>query len=130
MQADALTSTRWNQLSELIAARLGLHFPPERRRDLYRAIGEAAADFGCRDGESCVDLLLNTPLNVERVGLLARHLTIGETYFFRERPSFNALASHVLPLLIHRKRQGNRSLRLWSAACSTGNAAQACSTAG
>lgn len=123
MPADALNAPRWNQLSELIAARTGLHFPPERRVDLHRALGEAAADFGCRDGETCVERLLNSPLSAEELRKLARHLTIGETYFFRERPSFDALAAHVLPALIHRKRNGDRRLRLWSAACSTGEEA-------
>lgn len=123
MPADALTAPRWNQLSELIAARTGLHFPPERRVDLHRALGEAAADFGCSDGDACADWLLNSPLSAEELRKLARHLTIGETYFFRERPSFNALAAHVLPALIHQKRDRDRRLRLWSAACSTGEEA-------
>jgi chemotaxis protein methyltransferase CheR len=123
MHADALSGPRWNRVSELIAARTGLHFPPERRADLQRALGEAATEFGCRDGDHCAEWLLASPLSREELSRLARHLTIGETYFFRERPSFNALASHVLPVLIHRKRGGDRRLRLWSAACSTGEEA-------
>ncbi len=66
---------------------------------------------------------MSSTLSNEVLRKLARHLTIGETYFFRERPSFNALAAHVLPLLIHHKRGGDRRLRLWSAACSTGEEA-------
>lgn len=120
---DALSAPRWNQLSELIAARTGLHFPPERRVDLHRALGEAAADFGCSNSEACADRLLNSSWSADELRKLARHLTIGETYFFRERPSFNALAAHVLPLLIQQKRDGDRRLRLWSAACSTGEEA-------
>lgn len=123
MHADVLSAPRWHQLSELIAARTGLHFPPERRADLHRAISEAARDFGCHDGDACADRLLSAPLSDAELRTLARHLTIGETYFFRERPSFNALAAHVLPPLIHRKRDGERRLRLWSAACSTGEEA-------
>lgn len=123
MHASALTAPRWNQISELIAERMGLHFPPERRVDLHRALGEAAAEFGCSGSEACADRLLNSALSADELRKLARHLTIGETYFFRERPSFNALAAHVLPLLIHRKRDGDRRLRLWSAACSTGEEA-------
>lgn len=122
MRADALSAPRWHRLSELIAARTGLHFPPERRADLRRALGEAAPEFGCDDGDACADRLLSSPPSHEELRKLARHLTIGETYFFRERPSFEALATHVLPLLI-RKREGERRLRLWSAACSTGEEA-------
>jgi chemotaxis protein methyltransferase CheR len=120
MQADALTAPRWERLSELIAARTGLHFPPERRADLRRALDQAAPDFGLAGSDSCADWLLSSTLSPKELATLSRHLTIGETYFFRERSSFNALASHVLPLLIHQKRCGDRRLRLWSAACSSG----------
>jgi chemotaxis protein methyltransferase CheR len=48
------------------------------------------------------------------------HLTIGETYFFRERKTFDALAQRILPELIRRRRGREQRLRLWSAACSTG----------
>ena len=123
MQADPLSGPRWHQVSELIAARTGLHFPLERRADLRRALDEAAPELGCADGDACADRLLRSPLSREQLRVLARYLTIGETYFFRERPSFNALATHVLPLLIHHKRAGDRRLRLWSAACSTGEEA-------
>ena len=122
MHADALSTPRWLQLSELIAARTGLHFPPERRADLRRALAEAAPEFGCPDGEACADWLLSANLSTGELRKLARHLTIGETYFFRERPSFNAMATQVLPALI-RDRARDRRLRLWSAACSTGEEA-------
>jgi chemotaxis protein methyltransferase CheR len=123
VHADSPDMPRWHRLSEVIAARTGLHFPLERRADLRRAVGEAASEFGFDDGDACADWLLSAPLSRQELGRLARHLTIGETYFFRERPSFNALATHVLPVLIHRKRNGDRRLRLWSAACSTGEEA-------
>lgn len=47
--------------------------------------------------------------------------TIGETYFFRNRPQFNALRSVILPALIESRREaGLMHLRLWSAGCATG----------
>ncbi|MCM2256352.1 MAG: protein-glutamate O-methyltransferase CheR [Vicinamibacteria bacterium] len=51
-------------------------------------------------------------------------LTVGETYFFRDAASFDALRDDVLPELIERRRsQGSRRLRVWSAACATGEEA-------
>jgi len=47
------------------------------------------------------------------------HLTVGETYFFRNAPQFAALRRQVLPDLIQRQAK-LRSLRLWSAGCATG----------
>jgi chemotaxis protein methyltransferase CheR len=121
--AEERLPQRWSELSELIATRTGLHFPPERREDLRRALDEAAPEFGCEDGEACAEWLLSRSISSAELRKLAGHLTIGETYFFRERPAFNALATHVLPVLIHRNRATTRRLRLWSAACSSGEEA-------
>lgn len=48
-------------------------------------------------------------------------LTTNETYFFRESFQLKAFADEVIPELIKSKAaRGNRSLRIWSAGCSTG----------
>lgn len=52
-------------------------------------------------------------------GLVAESLTINETSFFRDVSPFTALAAQALPALI-RRRQAQRRLNLWCAACSTG----------
>jgi chemotaxis protein methyltransferase CheR len=120
MPADALPDTLWSRLSEFIAAKTGLHFPPERRADLQRGLTDAAAEFGFADTCACADWLLSAPLTGPQLSTLASHLTIGETYFFRERKALGALAERVLPELIRRRRGHEQRLRLWSAACSTG----------
>ena len=53
---------------------------------------------------------------------LAILLTTGETYFFRDKGQFALLKEKILPELIER-RKAERSLRLWSAACATGEEA-------
>lgn len=44
---------------------------------------------------------------------------IGETYFFRDKGQFALLRNWILPELIE-KRGGERTLRIWSAGCSSG----------
>jgi chemotaxis protein methyltransferase CheR len=46
-------------------------------------------------------------------------MTTNETSFFRDRHPYEALKKHVLPELIERRRV-ERTLHVWSAACSTG----------
>jgi chemotaxis protein methyltransferase CheR len=49
-------------------------------------------------------------------------LTNGETYFFRDHGQFDLLRLRLLPELIERRRDA-KSLRLWSAGCSSGEEA-------
>ena len=46
-------------------------------------------------------------------------MTTNETFFFRDKIPFDHLRETVLPALL-KARAGRRSLRIWSAACSTG----------
>ena len=107
-------------LSDLLAAQTGLHFPKERWRDLERGIAAAAPAFGMPDAESCARWLLSAPLTHHQIEVLASHLTVGETYFFREKMSFDALEQHILPQLIRARAPAERRLRIWSAGCCTG----------
>ncbi len=50
---------------------------------------------------------------------LLDEVTVQETYFFRDSGQFKALVEWVLPKLIEEKKI-SRSLRIWSAGCSTG----------
>src|SRR5260221_12605129 len=108
------------QLSELIAERMGLHFPPERWADLERGLAGAAKEFGLTDAAGCVDWLLSRALTRPQLEVLASHLTVGETYFFREKKTFDVLAESVLPDLVRARRASERRLRIWRAACCTG----------
>jgi chemotaxis protein methyltransferase CheR len=53
---------------------------------------------------------------------IAEAMTINETSFFRDSRPFELLRADLLPKLIE-ARQNTRSLRFWSAACSTGQEA-------
>ncbi len=50
---------------------------------------------------------------------IAEAMTINETSFFRDGRPFELLRTELLPELIEARRM-TRSLRFWSAACSTG----------
>ena len=107
-------------LSQFIGSRMGLHFPQERWGDLASGIASAAREQGLRDAEAYVQWLLSSPLMRTDIENLARHLTVGETYFFREKRSFDILEEQVLPELIRLHRSVDMRLRIWSAACCTG----------
>lgn len=108
------------QLSKSVARQMGLHFPKERWADLERGIRSAAQEFDFEDVESCIQWLTSSSLTKKTIELLASYLTVGETYFFREKKTFDALEKQIIPELIRSRQQNERSLRIWSAGCATG----------
>ena len=109
-----------SRLSAFIAARMGLRFPEERRRDLERAINAAARELGMPDGNSCIEWLLSSSPARSQIEILAGHVPVGETYFFRDKRLFKTLEESILPELIQVRRNSGRYLRIWSAGCSSG----------
>ncbi len=115
ISADSLS-----RLSDFVANQTGLHFPQERWRDLQRGIESATQEFRFTDPESCIHWLLTSPLTRSQIEILSSHLTVGETCFFRDKRTFEALQQQVLPELIRSSRETGQRLRIWSAACCTG----------
>ena len=109
-----------SQFSEFIASRTALHFPRERWNDLERQAVSAAREFGFADTESFIQWLTSSAVSREQIEILASHLTISETYFWREPQVFDALMEHILPQLVRLREGSGKLIRIWSAGCSTG----------
>lgn len=109
-----------SQLSDLIAMKMGLYYPQKRWGDLERAIAAAAPELDMPDTETAARHLLSTSLTRRQIEILACHLTVGETYFFREQKCLDVLEQSILPELIRKCKENNRQLRIWSAGCCTG----------
>jgi chemotaxis protein methyltransferase CheR len=115
-----LTDIELSMVSEVIATRMGLNFPRERWPMLSRNLASAAKEFGFQNMSGFIQWLLSSELKKDQIMILASHLTISETYFWREPHVFTALTDHILPELIKSKKKGERRIRIWSAGCSTG----------
>jgi chemotaxis protein methyltransferase CheR len=105
---------------ELITERLGLEFPEGRRSTVIRNLVSAAGEFGFDDFDKFKQWLLSAVLNKQEIEKLASFLTISETFFWREHNVFSAFTDFILPELIKFKREGDRTIRIWSAGCSSG----------
>jgi chemotaxis protein methyltransferase CheR len=118
--SQTLSDCMLGLLSNALADQTGLHFPPERWPDLERGLAAAARELEFADAAVYARQLLSAVWTKGQIETLARHLTIGETYFFRHQESLAVLESHVLPELISARRQNGRYLRIWCAGCCTG----------
>lgn len=108
------------QLSRLLAMEMGLYYPEKCWGDLERRVAAAAPALGMANTEACIRQLLSASLTRRQIEILARHLTVGETYFFREKGCFDVLEAHILPELMRACAREHRQLRIWSAGCCTG----------
>ncbi len=118
-----IPAVQLSRLSKKLETHLGLYFPPDRHADLAKRLVPIADEFGFGDAAACVDWLLNTTISPREWAVLTKHLTIGETYFFREPAAFNALRDQILPEMLAASNRHSRRLRIWSAAASTGEEA-------
>ncbi len=108
----------------LLAERLGLHFPPLRWPEMARQLRRVAQDLGLASLAGLLPLLEQRVWPDDVRKKLAQHLTVGETYFFRDPSLFHYLSDHFLQPLLARRRDSNcRWLRIWSAGCCSGEEA-------
>lgn len=117
---ERLSEELLSGLSQTVASQTGLHFSRERWPDLERGIRSAAGKLGYPDAESCIRRLLSAPLTRQETEILAGELTVGETYFFREKRTFEILTEQILPEFARFRQNTERRLRIWSAGCCTG----------
>lgn len=116
-----LTSELLEWAGALTADRLGLAYPESRLSELERALTLACGDSSTGSVTEFLGALEATSEDHANWRRFARSLTIGETYFFREAATLENLEREALvPLIERRRADGDRRLRLWSAACSTG----------
>jgi chemotaxis protein methyltransferase CheR len=108
----------WKLLTDLLAERFGLSFAGARQEILgarLRPRLEALHLGGLRE---YYHYLCFHPGREEEFAELTRRITNNETYFFREAGQFDAILQHVVPECAQLMRE--RSLRILSAACSSG----------
>lgn len=116
MEYTALNDTLYIRFRELLLSRSGLHYPERKRADLLHGLQMAQRVLGAADLAALYDTIIE---DSKAWDLLIEHLTIGETYFFRNGPQFEALRNEIIPELLVR-RSSIRSIRCWSAGCATG----------
>lgn len=113
-----LTEHELSEIRMLIEERTGIHFDESRERFFSTRVREHMAAREVTRGSELLRSIRKT--NVEFEALLERLLT-QETSFFRYPAVYEAFEKRVLPELHVAKFWKNpRTLRVWSAGCSTG----------
>lgn len=103
-------------LSSLIEERLGLYFSPDYRELLVEKLSPRAVERGFESMLDYYYFLRYDAAAATELLAIADVLTVNETYFLREAAQLRALVDE---LIVPAASAGQR-LRVWCAACSTG----------
>ncbi|GIV61230.1 MAG: chemotaxis protein [Rhodothermaceae bacterium] len=113
-----LSEPLFEQFRRFIYEQTGIYFQDNKKYLLESRVSRRLAATGKKDYQEYYQLLLNGGAARELPELI-NAVTINETFFFRTPPQFEILEHHILPELAEQRAGG--TVRLWSAACSTGD---------
>ncbi len=105
-------------IADLLEARTGQHLTESRRWRVNSALAGIFRSHGISNVDQLV-CLLAAPDAGDLAQDVVEALLNNETYFFRDKPTFDQLPGEILPELAERRRDCRR-LSIWSAGCSTG----------
>jgi chemotaxis protein methyltransferase CheR len=121
MNSVQLSLEQHGRLRRLIYDQLGLSFDSQK---IYFLSKRVATRMECLELDDPAEYLMHLAYNDSsgaEMQALANLITTNETYMFREYEQLEAFANACLPEVIARhEAQGDRSLRIWSAGCSSG----------
>jgi chemotaxis protein methyltransferase CheR len=119
-----LSPDDFSLFQELLIEASGLQFEESRHQSLHLALWQRLQHRGYDSYREYYNLLKFHPEGRLETRELLDLITIGETYFFRNKAQFNVLMRFVLPEIIKRKIfSGDQCIRVWSAGCSRGDEA-------
>jgi chemotaxis protein methyltransferase CheR len=119
-----LSEEEFRLLRDLIHERFGIYFDDNQRPSLRSRLTGRLASLGLFSFEDYYHYLRFGPQRADELQRMVTHLTNNETYFYREMPQLQVFAETVLRSIKDAKASGaDRSLRILSAGCSTGEEA-------
>jgi len=121
MTSHDLSPHYFELLAKFLRQEAGIILKPEKSYSLRSKLQPLAREWGYDGLNDLVTHVYRERHNPEVVDAILNALTIKETSFFRDSKPFDVLRSRVLPELA--EKRGSRELKLWSAACSTGQEA-------
>ncbi|HHX73753.1 MAG TPA: protein-glutamate O-methyltransferase CheR [Firmicutes bacterium] len=115
-----ITDKEFQRLAAFIKDNYGIYLKPEKKTLLTGRLHNLLAAKNYRSFTEYIDDLVSDTTGEAVINLLNR-ITTNHTFFMREADHFYFFRDEVLPYL--KERIADRDLRVWCAACSTGEEA-------
>jgi len=113
-----ISRENFQSIRDLINRKTGLFFDEKKTYFVTNRLSKRMEEISCDNVKDYIRILNQ---DMEEFSFFVESLTINETYFFRDYPQLKMFAEETLPLICEEKRKKyNKTLRIWSAGCSTG----------
>lgn len=116
-----ISDKEFRDLADFIYSLLGIAIPDKRRYLLENRLGSRLEALSLKSFGEYFTYLKHDSGGSAEVDELVEKVTTNETSFFRDMTQMQGFKDKLLgPLLVEREKAGTRSLRIWSAGCSSG----------
>ncbi len=116
----AFTNKEFQKFRDFIYNATGIWFSENKKNSLFNKISSRMQKIGIDSLNDYFSIITSIDDRGEYENLI-NEITTNETYFFRNKPQFDALNNFILPKIISEKIAKNeKKIRIWSAGCSTG----------
>lgn len=116
-----MTDEEFRLIRDLVYKHCGLYFNPDSKYLLEKRLSRRLPLHQLATFRDYYHFLKFSAKRDDELSDIMDVLTTNETYFFREPFQLKAFTDEILPeIKSERERRGDRSLRIWSAGCSTG----------
>jgi chemotaxis protein methyltransferase CheR len=117
--ASLLLDPQYETVKDFVIGHTGLSYYADKDEDFATRLSRRLSARSVSHCGSYLPLLSDPRAGSTEMDLLVGELTIGETYFFRQREHFDLLRDTIVPNLLRRNKD-TRAIRIWSAGCATG----------
>ena len=114
-----MSDEQFTKLRDIIYERSGIDFQPAKKYLLESRLGRRLQELEMEDYDQYVMFLTIGPYRDDEFQEMFNRITINETSFFRNEPQLKVFENQALPAIL-KARSDLKRLRLWSAACSSG----------
>lgn len=124
-QLAEVTDAELARYAKLVYQRTGIRIPPQKKTLLSNRVRRRLRETGIQGFTAYYDRLKRLRPSDPEWDAFLQEITTHETYLFRDERQWEWFRKVYLPQLAAEARSGSRqrSLRIWSAACSTGDEA-------
>lgn len=124
LERPTLTNTQFKFFSDFIYDISGIRFQESKNYFLASKLDIRRKDLDLSSFDEYYNFASKQPKSSKEIELLLNEVTINETFFYRNTAQLDSYNKDILAEVINNKRKkGDKRLRIWSAASSTGDEA-------